>query len=1380
MRVFIVVFTFFVASFIVSCGEETVSGKSGTNSLLNIIDEPTGEKCAYGGKKVQGGVDKNSNGTLDADEITTDHYICNGADGAPGSAGSNGANGVNCWDLNNNGVCDKATEDINKNGNCTPADCHGDKGDAGENGEDGAAGSNGLACWDYNGNHGCDESEDINVDGDCTVLDCKGEDGKDGISCWDTNGNGICDVDTEDTNKDGVCGALDCIGAPGTAGQNGAPGLDGLDGLACWDADGDRECDETEDMNGDGNCDVLDCKGEDGEDGLKSLIRTEDEPPSPEHCKYGGIKVLSGIDDNNDGYLDDDEVDDTAYVCHGVPQDTTTQCYTEHEIRYMACGYNYNGIMRQICDGTNWQDMELCDDPDECKNDTTQTLTDVCGLNTRGEQPQLCSLGQWIDDGDCIDNEECVDNTPDTTSCGFNGNGTQGLLCVMGYWENDGDCDDPDECENTTTRTLTDVCGFNTRGEQPQICEGGFWVNDGDCVDPDECESGTPQTVPCSTGTGLQPQQCIDGQWIDDGNCTVDSWDKYTEPRISECDSTHIKVEWNKISSAVAYKIYYVSGTHYTFSLYKQTTENEENLMDYLNTVFRIDAVSETDSVVDRVYLTGQYCYGMNTQITNWAAGDFFDDFEDSQLKDIYVNLKPHQVVEANGYLQLTQTITDDYSQFYLPYDAQGNRYIRVVAKIFQHRTNDEYTGGLLILDYLNQWKRTAFFNPHEDYRDLHGVNMRWIDYQEDLPVRIDYKDEEHFTVQLNADDHFDQWFDWELLINTETGQATGKINGVTFEAQDVNFKTTGKILLHFSPYGWWTGHYLRVDDLKVESFNLLPGECQTIPLDADHWRYYNDTRATYMDPTEDLYEISGDGILIRSEGYRSGARLHSVANFAVAGNTLYMKWRANSDGGYMHCVPAMFQGEDVYDYEYYSEKMFTYASAGNEWNGSWLVQPDIWYYTRVVFDGANYVGYTASGNYDDAGGTDVHTYSEAFTAGEYKIMLRNGDNQGGALSYIMLGEAKICAPAKTWMKTFGGDTNDDAYGSGILKRSSDGNYLVVGKTHINDAEGDAYLVKFDTNGDQVHAKTYGGDLIDWFSSIIPFGSGYVACGGSQSYGSARGLSYCVMMDEDNVEGNHYTYGGADATNTFDIAPTNDGKFVTAGNTTDTDAWLDFVIRKIDTDGTEIWKKYYGRSQDDTAWNILPISDGGYLVTGFTGGWSSCQQIYIMKLNSSGDKVWEKLYGPCNSTQQWQEARQSIELADGSFIVTGTIYNSGTQDAFIMKLDSVGEQTWIKTYGGTGVDKAMSIVKTTDGGYAITGHTNSMGAGGDDIYLVKTDSSGNEQWHKTFGGASSDQGNSILQTEDGGFMIAGNTQSWGSGGNDIVVIKTDASGNVEE
>jgi hypothetical protein len=175
----------------------------------------------------------------------------------------------------------------------------------------------------------------------------------------------------------------------------------------------------------------------------------------------------------------------------------------------------------------------------------------------------------------------------------------------------------------------------------------------------------------------------------------------------------------------------------------------------------------------------------------------------------------------------------------------------------------------------------------------------------------------------------------------------------------------------------------------------------------------------------------------------------------------------------------------------------------------------------------------------------------------------------------------------------------------------------------------------------------------------------------------------------------------------------------------------------------------------------------------FGAGWGA---IFLIKTDANGNIQWAKTYGGTS----YDIASSVQQTSDGGYIVAGRTYSfgAGYWDIFLIKTDANGNVIWAKTYGGTYIEWASSVQQTSDGGYIVAGTTWSFGAGYNDIFLIKTDASGNIQWAKTYGGTNDDYASSFQQTSDGGYIVAGRTYSFGAGGSDIFLIKTDANGNI--
>jgi len=256
------------------------------------------------------------------------------------------------------------------------------------------------------------------------------------------------------------------------------------------------------------------------------------------------------------------------------------------------------------------------------------------------------------------------------------------------------------------------------------------------------------------------------------------------------------------------------------------------------------------------------------------------------------------------------------------------------------------------------------------------------------------------------------------------------------------------------------------------------------------------------------------------------------------------------------------------------------------------------------------------------------------------------------------------------------------------------------------------------------------------------------------------------------------TYGGKYDDGASAIAKTDDGGFIIAGWTNSFgNGGDDVYLIKIDKNGNKIWQKTFGGKREDTPSAIAKTDDGGFIITGWTnsfgnGGWD----VYLIKIDKNGNRIWQKTFGG----KRKDIAKAIVKTDDGGFIIAGwtNSFGNGGWDVYLIKIDKNGNRIWQKTFGGKSEDIAKAIAKTDDGGFIIAGETNSFGNGGDDVYLIKIDKNGNKIWQKTFGGKREDTPSAIAKTDDGGFIIAGWTNSFGNGSDDVYLIKIDKDGNI--
>lgn len=255
------------------------------------------------------------------------------------------------------------------------------------------------------------------------------------------------------------------------------------------------------------------------------------------------------------------------------------------------------------------------------------------------------------------------------------------------------------------------------------------------------------------------------------------------------------------------------------------------------------------------------------------------------------------------------------------------------------------------------------------------------------------------------------------------------------------------------------------------------------------------------------------------------------------------------------------------------------------------------------------------------------------------------------------------------------------------------------------------------------------------------------------------------------------TFGGSNLDILFSIIQTEDGGYAVSGYTRSkgkgkADSW----IIKLDEWGNMVWDNTFGRSENDVAHSIIQTKDGGYAVSGYTTFKKIGEaDLYIIKLDEKGNKIWDKIFFELN----WDCANSIIQTKDEGYVISGYTRSKGAgkADVWIIKLNNEGDMVWDKTFGGNDDDIAKSIIQAENGDYLIAGETLSKGAGKWDAWIIKLDDKGNFKWDKTIGGSSWDSILSIIQTEERDFIVTGWTMSKGAGEADAWVIKFNEKGD---
>ena len=296
---------------------------------------------------------------------------------------------------------------------------------------------------------------------------------------------------------------------------------------------------------------------------------------------------------------------------------------------------------------------------------------------------------------------------------------------------------------------------------------------------------------------------------------------------------------------------------------------------------------------------------------------------------------------------------------------------------------------------------------------------------------------------------------------------------------------------------------------------------------------------------------------------------------------------------------------------------------------------------------------------------------------------------------------------------------------------------------------------------------------------------GYVIAGETRSYGSGSQDGWLVKLNPHGEEEWSQTYGGTESDVIYAVQKTDDGGYILAGETHSSEgataSHSDYWLIKTDADGAVEWERGFGNSEQsltpatvetsDVAHSVRQTRDGGYVLAGSSTS-SSGTGVWLLRTDADGELLWSRNPGIATGAVAFDAA----ETADDGFIVAGSADSvlRGTE-AILIKTDSDGDTRWTKSFGGEFDDEARSLVLTGDGGYALGGFSWSDSAGLSDFWMVKTDEGGRLEWQRTFGGVAGEAAHSLAQTGDGGYVLAGWSESF-SRGDRFWVVKTDPRG----
>jgi len=247
------------------------------------------------------------------------------------------------------------------------------------------------------------------------------------------------------------------------------------------------------------------------------------------------------------------------------------------------------------------------------------------------------------------------------------------------------------------------------------------------------------------------------------------------------------------------------------------------------------------------------------------------------------------------------------------------------------------------------------------------------------------------------------------------------------------------------------------------------------------------------------------------------------------------------------------------------------------------------------------------------------------------------------------------------------------------------------------------------------------------------------------------------------------------------VQQTTDGGYIIVGGFYSIETGrTNLLFIKTDSLGTKEWDKSHvnGDLVGEEGYSVQQTTDGGYIITGSINTGES-NNVFLYKTDSQGNEEWAKTFGEIN---QYDKRGYSVQqTTDGGYIITGiSLSEENAYDVLLIKTDSQGNEEWNKTFGENNIikdEKGYSVQQTTDGGYIIVGHKQ-LEFNNQDVLLIKVDSQGNEEWNKMYGGDFYDYGYSVQQTTDGGYIITGSLETPPIDKN-LLLIKTDSEGNLD-
>lgn len=357
------------------------------------------------------------------------------------------------------------------------------------------------------------------------------------------------------------------------------------------------------------------------------------------------------------------------------------------------------------------------------------------------------------------------------------------------------------------------------------------------------------------------------------------------------------------------------------------------------------------------------------------------------------------------------------------------------------------------------------------------------------------------------------------------------------------------------------------------------------------------------------------------------------------------------------------------------------------------------------------------------------------------------------------------------WTRTFGGDYSESA--RSVIVASNE-EILILGQTSSFGAGlADMYLVKTDAEGELLWSQTYGGAESDHGYEVIETEDGYLLLGYTKSFGAGDEDVYLVETDIDGEETWSRTYGETGSDMGWGICAVSSGGYAIVGTSDhETSGEYDVLVIRIDEAGEVLWEQVYGGIEADFGTSIAETVNATFVIAGCTGSWGAGNRdMYVLEIDADGSQLWQQTSG--GGDYDWGNAI-TVASDDLCCVAVGhsSLHANDADNFSIAKFFTAGMVLYHRNFGiSRFYDFARAVDETDDSGFLIAGMTRNITSSLPDLCIYKTDVEGYPQWHQVIGYDGSDWGESMARTADGGYVIAGHTNSRGAGQFDIWLVR---------